>query len=147
MSHAIVPDAFCPCGGHSTLQDCCLRKRNIGPAQYPLGTLAPFGPDDEKITEMIVAVIPAEGAKPKTKKFGSKNLRKDRKQSSQILAFFRKHQAQTFLMPTQNLGRPHDATKDYRLSRDCSSCHWWKERMRGANIESDLLPRNILPRA
>jgi len=63
----------CPCGSGKKYKHCCLRNRDesnidLGASpqqpQYPIGTVAMYGPDDKTTTKMAAGVILHENAEP-----------------------------------------------------------------------------------
>jgi hypothetical protein len=71
----------CPCGSGKKYKNCCLRSRKREPeidvenataidgpaqqnAQYPIGTVAFYGPDDKVTTKIVAAFIRRAGAEP-----------------------------------------------------------------------------------
>jgi hypothetical protein len=66
-------NAPCPCGSGRKYKNCCYGKGveddlGLGSArqqpQYPLGTVAMYGPDDRTTTKIAAGVILHEGAEP-----------------------------------------------------------------------------------
>jgi hypothetical protein len=71
-------NAPCPCGSGRKYKHCCYGKSvedDLGLAsgrqqpQYPIGTVAMYGPDDETTTKIAAGVILHDGAEPILKRW------------------------------------------------------------------------------
>jgi hypothetical protein len=69
-------NAPCPCGSGKKYKHCCYGKgveENLEsgrpPPQYPIGTVALYGPDDKTTTKIAAGVILRDGAEPIMKRW------------------------------------------------------------------------------
>ena len=74
----ISRNAPCPCGSGQKYKHCCYGKgveddRGLGSGrqqpQYPIGTVAMYGPDDKTTTKIAAGVILHDGAEPIMKRW------------------------------------------------------------------------------
>lgn len=132
----------CPCGSGKKYKHCCLRNRPPEPdtdvanaatiagsaqkkVQYPIGTVAFYGPDDRVTTKIVAAIIRRADAEPILERWVGTNLRQNPKVQRQIHEFFEKHGAKSVALADRNLGCPHEEGEDFPLGGDCPFCPFW----------------------
>jgi hypothetical protein len=132
----------CPCGSGKKYKNCCLRKRNPEPgadvenaaaiggvaqkkAQYPIGTVAFYGPDDKVTIKIVAAVIRKAEAEPVIERWVGTNLIHSPKVQRQILEFFAQHGVKSVASTNRNMGCPHEEGEDFPLGEDCPFCPFW----------------------
>jgi hypothetical protein len=132
----------CPCGSGKKYKNCCLRNRKTGPetdvenaaaicgaaqkkAQYPIGTVAFYGPDDKVTIKIVAAVIRKAEAEPILERWVGTNLRHSPKVQRQIQEFFDGHGVKSVAVTDRNLGCPHEEGEDFPLGEDCPFCPFW----------------------
>ena len=94
--------------------------------QYPLGTVALYGPDDKTTTKIAAGVIPYEGAEPVLKRWVATNVMENPKVQQEIRDFFLQHGVKQVAMTEGNLGCPHEEGEDFPVGEDCPFCPFWK---------------------
>jgi hypothetical protein len=108
------------------------------PTQFPIGTIALYGPDDKTATKIVAGVIVAENAEPILERWVGTKLKGDPKVLRQIKAFFKKHKVKSAVMSDGNLGCPHEEGEDFPVGEDCPFCPFWKGKQGSAGNEAEL---------
>ena len=82
----------CPCGSGKKYKKCCLKKDQADSEPYaskfPIGTIALYGPDDQRTTKIAAAVIKREGAEPVLRRWVGTNVKNSSKVRQEIREFF-----------------------------------------------------------
>jgi hypothetical protein len=94
--------------------------------QFPIGTIAYYGPDDKITTKIVAGVIKAEGAEPIIRRWVATDVTTNPKVRKKIERFFKKHGVKRVGMSAGNMGCPHEEGKDFFVGGDCPFCPWWK---------------------
>jgi len=102
------------------------RKAIQNQKQYPFGTIAYYGPDDQNVTKIVVAVLPDEQTNPILKKWTGEGVAGDPKTIAAIGAFFQEQQVQNVVMTEGIIGCPHEEGIDYPLGESCPECTYWQ---------------------
>jgi len=135
----------CPCGSGKKYKKCCYGKAGVpvetdlnhaaamsgvrppkAPPRYPIGTIALYGPDDQRTTKIVAAVIKRDGAEPVLQRWVGSKVKDNPKVQRQIDDFFRKHKAQSLVAADRNMGCPHEEGEDFPTGEDCPFCPFWK---------------------
>jgi hypothetical protein len=129
----------CPCGSGKKYKHCCYGKafdpgegagarvsRSGATPQYPIGTVARYGPDDQTTTKIAAGVILHEGAEPILERWVGTNVMNNPKVQQEILQFFTRHGVKAVAAGDGNLGCPHEEGEDFPLGEDCPFCPFWK---------------------
>lgn len=144
----------CPCGSGKKYKNCCLRNQKLDPetdienaaaiagsadkkAQYPIGTVAFYGPDDNVTTKIVAAVIRKAEAEPILERWVGTNLRHSPKVQRQIQELFDRHGVKSVAVTDRNLGCPHEEGEDFPLGEDCPFCPFWAGKQGSNRRESD----------
>lgn len=109
------------------------RKAKKGAPEFPIGTLAFYGPTADFATKAVGAVVLADGAEPTVlKRWRSElvDVRDDPQIADQIAAFFRRHRVTSIAMTDGLLGCPHEEGIDYPEGEPCPKCPYWADRDR-----------------
>ena len=96
------------------------------PLQFPIGTIAYYGPDDKITTKIVAGVIKEQGATAIIERWVATNVTTNPKIIEEIDLFFKKHGVKHVGMTEGNLGCPHEEGKDFPEGGDCPFCPWWK---------------------
>jgi hypothetical protein len=96
------------------------------PPQYPLGTVALYGPDDKTTTKIAAGVIFHESAEPIIKRWVSTNVMDNPKVQQELREFFTQHGVKSVAMNEGNMGCPHEEGLDFPQGEDCPFCPFWK---------------------
>jgi hypothetical protein len=132
----------CPCGSGKKYKNCCSGKGfewqedEAGPldrhprtreqAEYPVGTVAFYGPDDRRTTKIAAGVIEREGAEPILKRWVGTDVTTSPKAQQELQEFFRQHGVRSVGMSDGNMGCLHEEGEDFPLGEDCPFCPFWK---------------------
>jgi hypothetical protein len=103
-----------------------LREDEAEEPQFPVGTVACYGPDDAITTKIVAGIISEEGAEPIIKRWVATDVTTNPKVRREIDRFFKKHAVKRVAMSQGNMGCPHEEGKDFPLGGDCPFCPWWK---------------------
>jgi hypothetical protein len=126
----------CPCGSGKKFKKCCLKKegsldeQNFPPTsktqpQYPIGTVALYGPDDRVTTKIVAAVIRRPGAEPVLERWMGTNIAQSSKVRRQIEEMFARHGVKSVAATDRNMGCPHEEGHDFPHGEDCPFCPYW----------------------
>jgi hypothetical protein len=108
-------NAPCPCGSGKKYKHCGYRNRGEGdldlgaspqPPQYPLGTVALYGPDDQTTTKIAAGVILHENAEPILRRWVATDVTTNSKVQQEMKDFFLRHGVKQVAMTEGNLGCP-----------------------------------------
>jgi len=94
---------------------------------YPIGTVAYYGPDDQKVTKIVAAVLPDEKTNPILKKWFGVGVGENPETAAAIGEFFRDQQVKNVIMTEGIIGCPHEEGIDYPVGESCPECPFWHE--------------------
>jgi hypothetical protein len=150
----------CPCGSGKKYKHCCAKQRQgfagkiepPGPSpakarrlaelarraveDYPLGTLARYGPDDKTATKIVAAVFAHDGAEPVLERWVSTDIDSNEKIQREVVGFLNQHGARKVVAVPGILGCPHEEEKDFPLGEDCPFCPFWAGKQGTARREA-----------
>jgi hypothetical protein len=96
-------------------------------AQYPIGTVALYGPDDKLTTKLVAAVVfSGREGDSVLERFVGTGVKEDPKVVERIKQLFAKHNVKRVVMTDGNLGCPHEEGEDFPRGGDCPFCPFWK---------------------
>ncbi len=117
----------CPCGSGKKYKNCCYhRDRDSSEAQFPIGTVALYGPDDKVTTKIAVGVIVAEEAEAIIERWVGTGVQENPKVQQEIKEFFARHGVKSVVVSDGNMGCPHEEGEDFPMGEDCPFCPYWK---------------------
>lgn len=101
-----------------------------GDVEYPLGTVALYGPDDKVTTKIVAGVIFDDDLEiePVLKRWVGSTVANDPKVQGEIEDFFKQHGVNSVAAADCNLGCPHEEGEDFPVGEDCPFCPYWKGR-------------------
>jgi hypothetical protein len=105
------------------------RKRKGKPnrqPEYPIGTVALYGPDDKTTTKIAAGVILHDGAEPILKRWVGTDVTTSLKVQKELQEFFRRHGVRSVGMSEGNMGCPHEEGEDFPAGEDCPFRPFWK---------------------
>ena len=108
------------------------KKSRKGFRGYPAGTLAFYGPDDQRASKVVASIIEGEGESPAhMRKWFSEDadVRHDADILEEVLAFFGEFGALSVMMTDGIIGCPHEEDIDYE-GPICPECPFWANRDR-----------------
>lgn len=105
-----------------------IKNKKRTPRQFPVATIAFYGPDDKTPTKIAVGIIEKEGDKKPIalQRWASPNVANDPQVRAEILGFIQEHEAKSVVMTDGVIGCPHEEGIDYPLGEDCPFCPFWK---------------------
>jgi hypothetical protein len=96
------------------------------PLEYPIGTVAMYGPDDKTTTKIAAGVILHDGAEAIIQRWVASDVTTNPKVQKEMEAFFKKHGVKSVAMSDGNMGCPHEEGLDFPQGEDCPFCPFWK---------------------
>ena len=102
------------------------------PPEFPIGTVALYGPNDTTTTKIVAGVILEYDSEPILERWVGTKVTEDLKVQKQIEEFFAKHNVKSVAAADQNMGCPHEEGEDFPVGGDCPFCPYWKGRQ-GSN--------------
>jgi hypothetical protein len=133
----------CPCGSGKKYKQCCLLKdiesRPPRPApkitdlqgkpkrrpEYPIGTVALYGPDDTTTTKIAAGVITSPNAEPIIERWVATDVTTNPRVQQEMKEFFAKHGVRSVAISEGNMGCPHEEGEDFLEGTDCPFCPFW----------------------
>jgi hypothetical protein len=104
--------------------------------EYPLGTLARYGPDDQTATKVVAAVFAHAGAEPVLERWVSTDIDTNEKIQREVSGFLNRHGARKVVAVPQILGCPHEEGTDFPTGEDCPFCPFWAGKQGTARREA-----------
>ena len=108
-------------------------------AEYPIGTVALYGPDDKITTKIVAAVILEEDGDPILKRWVGTKLQGDPKVARGMRTFFTKHRVKRVVVTEGNLGCPHEEGPDFPVGGDFPFCPFWKGKQGTGRSEQETV--------
>jgi hypothetical protein len=96
------------------------------PPEYPIGTVALYGPDDKRTTKIAAGVIVRDGAEAIIMRWVAMDVTTNPKVQREMQAFFKKHGVKSVALSDGNMGCPHEEGRDFPHGEDCPFCPFWK---------------------
>ena len=100
-------------------------RKAIQQGNYPIGTIAYYGPDDQTVTKIVAAVLPNEKTNPILKKWFGEDVTKNPETVAAIGNFFQEQHVQNVVMTEGIIGCPHEEGIDFPLGESCPECPFW----------------------
>lgn len=119
-----------------TLLERIEQKARRGHRGDPVGTVAFYGPDDQRASKLVVGIsLDPEGGISETKTwFSDDDVRNDAALLEQALAFLSEHEARSIVMTAGVFGCPHEEGVDYPEGSTCEVCAYWIGRERNLTL-------------
>jgi hypothetical protein len=102
------------------------RRKRRKPPEYPIGTVAMYGPDDKTTTKIAAGVILHDGADAIIKRWVATDVTTNAKVRQEMKDFFLQHGVNSVAMSQGNMGCPHEEGLDFPHGKDCPFCPFWK---------------------
>jgi SEC-C motif len=96
------------------------------PPEYPIGTVAMYGPDDKRTTKIAAGVILHDGAEPIIMRWVATDVTTNPKVQQELKDFFLQHGVKSVVATDRNIGCPHEEGEDFPDGEDCPFCPFWK---------------------
>jgi hypothetical protein len=101
-------------------------RKSKKPPQYPIGTVAFYGPDDETTTKIAAGVIRHDGGEAIIKRWVATDVTTNPKIQQELRDFFLQHGVESVAMSEGNMGCPHEEGLDFPHGEDFPFCPFWK---------------------
>src|SRR5437588_12179362 len=100
------------------------RRAKRGDKDYPMASIAFYGPDNKRATKAVLGIITHEEAEPHLYKWfsNSKDIRYDPAIQLAILSRIQEHSAVSIIMSENLFGCPHEEGTDYPQGEACPLC-------------------------
>jgi hypothetical protein len=137
MSHKrISRNDPCPCGSGKKYKKCCFdRDRGSSQTEFPIGTVAHYGPDDKVTTKIAAGVIIADGAEAIIERWVGTGIQENPKVQQELKTFFAQHGVKSVVVSDGNMGCPHEEGEDFPHGDDCPFCPFWKGKQGSGAVE------------
>ena len=99
-------------------------------SNYPIGTIAYYGPDNQTVTKIVVGIILSEEADPILKKWIGQGIANNPEIAAEIGAFIQDQGVQDVVMTSGIIGCPHEEGIEYPEGMKCPKCSFWVARDR-----------------
>ncbi|MFV1969084.1 MAG: SEC-C metal-binding domain-containing protein [Pirellulaceae bacterium] len=99
---------------------------SLEPPEFPIGTVALYGPDDKTTTKIAAGVILEDDAEAIIERWVGTGVKSDPKVQRSIEEFFAKHGVKSVVATEENMGCPHEEGEDFPVGEDCPFCPYWK---------------------
>lgn len=96
-------------------------------AQYPIGTIVYYGPDNQVTTKIVASVFHDEDSVPEMKKWSGEGVVTDAQVIAELGRFFKERLVTRVVMTGSNAGCPHEEGIDYPAGEICPYCPYWKD--------------------
>lgn len=120
------------------------RRRNRRSDQYPLASIAPYGPDATFATKLVVSVLERPGQREpctmRTWTTQAVDVRHDPTITAGVADFLREYGVKHSVTSDRIMGCPHQEGIDYPMGRSCPWCPFW------AGIDRFTLEPRRVPR-
>jgi hypothetical protein len=112
-----------------------------GHGEWPVGTLAFYGPDNHHASKVVASIFAFHGDEPLMKKWFEDrvDVRVDRRIGGEVSQFFRRHDARRIVVMEVVFGCPHEEGIDYPLGGVCPQCPYWATHDRFEDVRARLL--------
>jgi hypothetical protein len=123
-------------GRAETLMGRIVDKARRGHRGDPVGTVAFYGPDDQRAIKIVVGFSPdANVGVTETRKWWSDgDVRDDAGVLEEVLAFISDKGVKSLVMTDGVYGCPHEEGVDYPEGQACEACEFWKGKNRNVPL-------------
>lgn len=106
---------------------------------YPLGTIAYYGPDDQRATKVVVGIVDKQNNRLAMEKWFSEqdDVRLSPTINQQLVDFLDRQHAESVVMLDRIIGCPHEEGLDYSTGGACPHCPFWKGKDRWSGLSVD----------
>jgi len=95
-------------------------------SEFPIGTVALYGPDDKTTTKVVAGVIIDDDAEAIIERWVGTGVKDNPKVQKDIEEFFAKHGVKSVAATDENMGCPHEEGEDFPVGEDCPFCPYWR---------------------
>lgn len=113
-----------------------VEKARRGHRGDPVGTVALYGPDDQRAVKLVVGFSPnpTVGIAETRKWWSDGDVREDVRVLEEVLAFISEKRVKSLVMTDGVYGCPHEEGVDYPEGGACEVCPFWKGRDRNVPL-------------
>ena len=101
-------------------------RRARSTVQYPIATIAYYGPDDKTVTKIAVGIIESEDAEPIMERWYGPDVMTNPEVQVQIAGFIEAHGVRSVAITDGVLGCPHEEGIDFPAGQECPYCPFWR---------------------
>jgi hypothetical protein len=101
-------------------------RKSKKPPEYPIGTVAMYGPDNKMTTKIAAGVILHDGAEAILKRWVATDVTTNPRIQQEMKDFFLQYGVKCVAMSQGNMGCPHEEGLDFPHGEDCPFCPFWK---------------------
>ena len=94
--------------------------------EFPIGTVALYGPDDKTTTKVVAGVIIDDDAEAIIERWVGTGVKDNPRVQRGIEEFFAKHGVKSVAATDENMGCPHEEGEDFSVGEDCPFCPYWR---------------------
>jgi hypothetical protein len=109
------------------------QKKARSGEQYPVGTIAFYGPDESYASKVAVGIKTSEHRDVEALERwfdDGVDVRVDRRIGQAVVDFLKHHGVRTVVVADRIIGCPHEEGVDYPDGKECPACPWWHGRDR-----------------
>ena len=109
------------------------KKARLGFRGFPIGTIAYYGPDDERASKIAVGIVMADDEDVEFMErwtTDTTDARTDAVIADEMVVFLRGHNARSIILTDRIIGCPHEEGIDYPVGEACPRCPFWADRDR-----------------
>lgn len=101
-------------------------NRSQEPPEFPIGTIARYGPNDTVTTKIVAGVLLEVDEEVIIERWVGTDVEENPKVQAGIQEFFAKHGVKSVVVTDRNMGCPHEEGEDFPIGEDCPFCPYWK---------------------
>jgi len=112
----------------------------VSSAEYPLGTIALYGPTDKLATKLVANIYPQKAQPPiAVRKWNSetRDIREDEVTRNELTTFLKQHSVAHAVVTEEVVGCPHEPGVDYPAGSNCPFCPFWANRQTNTAASSN----------
>ena len=103
-------------------------RKVLAQGNFPIGTIAYYGPDNQTVSKIVAAVLSDEHKDPILKKWFGEDVGQNPEIAAEIGQFFQELKVQNVVMTEGIIGCPHEEGVDYPIGTSCPECPFWAEK-------------------
>ncbi len=105
------------------------RSRQRHAAEFPVATIAAYGPDNTRATKLVVSILerPGDREPPAMRTWTSDaaDVRSEPNVAAEVAAFISDARVKQTVRADRIIGCPHQEGIDYPMGRPCPECPFW----------------------
>ena len=113
--------------------------------EYPIGTVALYGPDDKTTTKIAAGVITSQNAEPIIERWVATDVTTNPRVQQEMKEFFAKHGVKSVAISEGNLGCPHEEGEDFLEGTECPFCPFWAGKQGSNRRDRERVESSVSP--